>query len=75
MVLGGISFRYLTPLIINDGILTSQRYIDEVLRPTVVPFLPAHREVTLFQQDNARPHPVREMMTFLQQQAKDKCPK
>ena len=68
MVWGGISFRYRTPLIIIDGTLTSQRYINEVLRPTVVPFLATHRDVTLFQQDNARPHSARATMAFLQQQ-------
>ena len=68
MVWGGISFRHRTPLIIIDGTLTSQRYINEVLRPTVVPFLAAHHDVTLFQQDNARPHSARATMDFLQQQ-------
>ena len=48
MVRGGISFRHRTPLIIIDGTLIYQRYISEVLRPTVVPFLAAHRDITLF---------------------------
>ena len=46
MVLGGISFRHRTPLIIIDGTLTSHRYINEVLRPTVVPFLAAYSSKT-----------------------------
>ena len=68
MVWGGISFRHRTPLIIIDGTLTSHRYINEVLRLTVVPLLAAHRDVTLFQQVNARPHSTRATMAFLHQQ-------
>ncbi|MFC1381391.1 MAG: helix-turn-helix domain-containing protein [gamma proteobacterium symbiont of Clathrolucina costata] len=38
--------------------LTARRYIDDVLRPVVVPYLAAHPGMVL-QQDNARPHTAR----------------
>ncbi|KAK3104731.1 hypothetical protein FSP39_008898 [Pinctada imbricata] len=74
MVWGGISFRHRTSLIVIDGTLTAQRYINEVLRPAVVPFFAAHRDVTQFQQDNARPHSARLTAAFLRQQRIDTLP-
>jgi transposase len=53
---------------IIDGTLTAQRYIDEVLRPVVVLLFAAHRDVTHFQHDNARPHSARLTTAFLRQQ-------
>ena len=50
-----------------DGNLIARRYIDEVLDPVVVPFLQNNADVTLFQQDNARPHSTRVTMDFLRQ--------
>jgi hypothetical protein len=38
MVLGGISHRLKSPLIVIAGNLTGVRYRDEVLRPVAVPF-------------------------------------
>ena len=67
MVWGGISWRYRTPLVVLEGNLTSRRYIDEVLEPVVVPFLQNHADVTLYQQDNARPHSARLTTDFLGQ--------
>ena len=56
MVWGWISLRYRTPLVVTDDNLTGRRYIDEALQPIVLPFLRNHADVTLYQQDNARPH-------------------
>ena len=56
MVWDGICWRYRTPLVVIDGNLTARRYIDEVLQSVVLPFLMNHADVTLYQQDNARPH-------------------
>ena len=56
---GGISWRYKTPLVVIEGNLTTMRYIDEVLEPVVVPCFQNHADVTLYQQDNARPHSAR----------------
>ena len=68
MVWGGISFAYRTPLVIIDGNLTAQRYINEVLTPAVVPFFAGHPNVALLQQDNARPHTARITTDYLQHQ-------
>ncbi len=37
-----------------DGILNAQIYLDEILRPIVVPFIHDHH--LMLQHDNARPH-------------------
>ena len=58
MVWAGIYHNGKTELIIVDWNLTSQIYCDEILEPVVVPFMRQHG-VTLFQQDNARPHTAR----------------
>ena len=65
MVWGGILWRHKTPLIVIEGNLTARRYIDDVLTPAVVPFMRNHPDVTLFQQDNARPHSARITSDFL----------
>ena len=67
MVWGGISWRYRTLLVVIEGNLTSRWYIDEVLEPVLVPFLQNHADVTLYQQDNARPHSARLITDFLGQ--------
>ena len=56
MVWAGMSSHYRTELVIVEGNLTARRYIDEVLTPHVLPFLRAHPDIALLQQDNARPH-------------------
>ena len=65
MVWGGISWTHKTPLIVVDGNLTAQRYVDNILVPVVVPFLQTHNDVNVFQQDNARPHSARLTQRFL----------
>ena len=69
MMLGGIAFGIRTvPVFLNfngGGGLTAYRYINQVLRPLVVPFLRG-RPGTQFQQDNARPYSARLTQTFLQ---------
>jgi len=68
MVWGGISYHSKTPLIIIDGTLNAQRYIEEILEPTVLPFLQQHPQIRYFQQDNARPHSDRVTREFLTEQ-------
>ncbi|GFX08042.1 DDE_3 domain-containing protein [Trichonephila clavipes] len=46
------------------GTLTGQRYIDNILRPLVGPFLSGLPRA-IFQQDNARPHTARVAQDFL----------
>ncbi|GFT00121.1 DDE_3 domain-containing protein [Trichonephila clavipes] len=46
------------------GTLTGQRYVEDILRPHVRPFLNGLPEA-IFQQDNARPHTARVAQDFL----------
>ena len=54
MVWAVISWRHKTPLKVVDGSLTTQRYIGDVLTPTVVPLMRNSTDVTLLQQYYAR---------------------
>ena len=65
MIWGGISVRSRTELLVLNGTLTDQRYINEVLQPVVLPFVQQHHVV--LQDDNARPHRARIVQQFLQQ--------
>ena len=65
MVWGSISVRSCTELLVLNGTLTGQRYINEVLQPVVLPFVQQHHVV--LQDDNARPHRARIVQQFLQQ--------
>lgn len=58
MVWAGICGCHRTDLITIEGNLTAQRYCDEILEPTVRPFMEGHLDHR-FQQDNARPHSAR----------------
>jgi transposase len=69
MVWGGIHLDGSTALVDVDdfhgaGGLTSQRYIDHVLDPVVVPYL-AENPPSILMQDNARPHTARLTRGFL----------
>ncbi|GFV16019.1 transposable element Tcb2 transposase [Trichonephila clavipes] len=70
MVLGAIAYDSRSTLIVMRGLLTGQRYVDDILRPYVGPFLngiPGE----IFQQDNARPHTARVAQEFLQLAVQD----
>lgn len=67
MVWAGITARRRTPLVIVDGNLTAQRYVDHIIRPVLLPFLQANDDVTTFQQDNARAHSARLTQNFLRE--------
>ena len=41
MVWAAISMEHRTPLVVVDGNLTAHRYVDEILRPHLLPLLPA----------------------------------
>lgn len=68
MVWAAISMEHRTPLVVVDGNLTAQRYVDEILRPHLLPLLEEHAELRTFQQDNARPHVARVTREFLDEQ-------
>ena len=67
MVWGGISFGGRTELVFIDGNLNSQRYVDEILRTQVIPYIGAMGNGAIFQDDNARPHRGRIALNFLEQ--------
>ena len=66
MVWAGVTADRRTDLVVVPGILTGQRYIDDILRPHVVPFLPPMGNNDIFQDYNARPHRARIVDRFLQ---------
>ena len=53
-------------LVVVSGNLNGRQYIEEILRPHVVPFLRQMGQNTIFQDDNARPHRARIDDNFLQ---------
>ncbi|GFV07157.1 transposable element Tc1 transposase [Trichonephila clavipes] len=57
-VWGAISFDSRPPLVVISGTLTAQRYVDDILRTVLLPFLLQYPGL-IFQQDNARPHASR----------------
>ncbi|GFV05441.1 DDE_3 domain-containing protein [Trichonephila clavipes] len=64
MVWGGIAYDSWSTLIVMRGTLTGQRYVDDILRPHVGPFLNGPPGA-IFQQDNARPHTAKVAQDFL----------
>ncbi|GFV40573.1 transposable element Tc1 transposase [Trichonephila clavipes] len=63
-VWGAIAYDSRSTLIMMRETLTGQRYVDDVLRPHVGPFLNGLPGAIL-QQDNARPHTARVAQDFL----------
>ncbi|GFY11183.1 transposable element Tc1 transposase [Trichonephila clavipes] len=64
MVWRAIAYDSRSNLIVMRGTLTDQRYVDDILRPHVGPFLNGFPGA-IFQQDNARPHTARVAQDFL----------
>ncbi|GFY36273.1 DDE_3 domain-containing protein [Trichonephila clavipes] len=64
MVRGAIAYDSRSTLIVMRGTLTGQRYVDDILRPHVGPFLNG-LPLAIFQQDNARSHTARVAQDFL----------
>ncbi|GFV99073.1 transposable element Tcb2 transposase [Trichonephila clavipes] len=64
MVWGAIAYDSRSTLIVMRGTLTGQRYVEDILRPHVGPFLNG-LPGAIFQQDNARPHTARVAQDFL----------
>ncbi|GFW71869.1 uncharacterized protein TNCV_3220451 [Trichonephila clavipes] len=64
LVWGAIAYDSRSDLIVMRGTLTGQRYVDDILRPQVGPFLNG-LPGEIFQQDNARPHTARVAQDFL----------
>jgi hypothetical protein len=68
MVWARISAEGNTDHVILKGGVTAQVYIDEVLRPVVVPYAAAVGEEFLLMQDNATPHTARITSDFLERE-------
>ncbi|GFU54094.1 DDE_3 domain-containing protein [Trichonephila clavipes] len=64
MVWEAIAYDSRSTLIVMRGTLTGQRYVDDILRPHVEPFLNG-LPGAIFQQDNACPHTTRVAQDFL----------
>ncbi|GFU91024.1 transposable element Tcb2 transposase [Trichonephila clavipes] len=64
MVWGAKAYGSRSTLIVMRGTLTGQRYVDDILRAHVGPFLNG-LPGAIFQQDNARPHTARVAQDFL----------
>ncbi|GFT70426.1 transposable element Tcb2 transposase [Trichonephila clavipes] len=64
IVWGAIAYDSRSTLIVMRGTLTVQRYVEDILRPHVGPFLNG-LPGAIFQQDNARPHTARVAQDFL----------
>ncbi|GFV50262.1 transposable element Tc1 transposase [Trichonephila clavipes] len=64
MVWGAIAYDSRSTLVVIRATLTGQRYVDDILRPHVGPFLNGHPGA-IFQQDNARPHTARVAQDFV----------
>ena len=64
MVWGGIMGRRKTNLIVVQGSLNAQDYINQILQPEAVPFLQRHRPAILMH-DNASLHVARICRQFL----------
>ncbi|GFT86386.1 transposable element Tc1 transposase [Trichonephila clavipes] len=52
------------PLVVIRVTITAQRYVDDILRTVLLPFLLKHRGL-IFQQDNVRFHTARDVMNCL----------
>ena len=73
MIWGAIGFNHLVGSVVFQGIgpgrgngVTAQRYINQVLRPQIVPYFQRHNHLT-FRQDNTRPHTTRVTTASLHQ--------
>lgn len=66
MVWGGIMGGHKTELVIVNGNLNAQEYVNQILQPVLIPFIAQHGPA-VFMHDNARPHTARVTRQFLQQ--------
>ena len=65
MVWARIGYGYRTKVVVIAGNLNAQKYRDHVLAPHIVPVLQNHDRISVFQQDNARPHIAHDNIQFL----------
>ena len=56
LVCAGVCGQERTPLATVNGNLTAPRYVDDILRPTVLPFIQQQSRGVIYQHGNARSH-------------------
>jgi len=71
MIWAGISEDGKTDLVVLEGGVTADVYINEILRPVVVPYAAAVGEGFYLMQDNATPHTARRTAAFLETEGID----
>ena len=59
MIWGGIMGSRKTLLVVVNGNLNAQGYINQILATEAIPFIQRHGVRVTLQQDNARPHTAR----------------
>lgn len=64
MVWGAISSTFKSQLVICNGNMNADRYINQVIRPVILPMFQQRNGLT-FMQDNAPPHKARVTMNLL----------
>lgn len=55
------------PVVIDNGTITAERYIPEILEHHVIPFVCCIVKIFLPIQDNARPHVVKLVINYLEE--------
>ena len=73
-MLGGLTERGRTPLVVVAGNLTGKRYRDEIIQRYVIPCIQSQVNNVTFHQDNATPHVVGVVRDYLTQQNVDVLP-
>ena len=64
MVWGAIRFGWRSQLLVVDGYLTANRYLDTVLSNQIIPYMQLHNDA-IFMHDNARPHVAQVCQDYL----------
>ena len=67
LFVGGINAFQKSQLVVLNGHVNAQSYINDVFRPVVVPFMRPYIPRGMFQQDNAKPQTASATMQFLNQ--------
>ena len=68
MIWAGISLGGRTDIVFVQGTLTAQRYVDDILRPVVLPYAGAIGPGFILQDDNATPHRSRVTNAFIEEE-------
>ena len=66
MFWGGIIWSRRTPLVVMEYAETALRYMNDILRPIVLPYRQNIEEAFVFMDDNSRPHRAHVVNFFLQ---------